>query len=234
MQQYFAKNKNLELEDSDYHHIKNVMRMKKDDIIKVVFDNVIYTCKLTSISNKSAFEIINKEEKDKKDYSVDVAFSLIKEQKLNYLLQKTAELGAGMLIPINTKRSVVKIDKKKETSKIDRWQKICKEASEQSFRSNMPKINSILNLEDLIYMDYDLKLLCSLNKNTKNIKKVIQKNNKCVKILLVVGPEGGFDPKEEEYLLNNGFVSVSLGNTVLRAETAPVVALSMINYEFMR
>lgn len=234
MQQYFAKNKNLELEDSDYHHIKNVMRMKKDDIIKVVFDNVVYTCKLTSITNKSSFEIINKEEKDKKDYSVDVAFSLIKEQKLNYLLQKTTELGAGMLIPINTKRSVVKIDKKKESSKIDRWQKICKEASEQSFRSNMPKINSILNLQDLIYMDYDLKLLCSLNKNTKNIKKVIQKNNKCVKILLVVGPEGGFDPKEEEYLLNNGFVSVSLGNTVLRAETAPVVALSMINYEFMR
>lgn len=234
MQQYFAKNKNLELEDSDYHHIKNVMRMKKDDIIKVVFDNVVYTCKLTSITNKSSFKIINKEEKDKKDYSVDVAFSLIKEQKLNYLLQKTTELGAGILIPINTKRSVVKIDKKKESSKIDRWQKICKEASEQSFRSNMPKINSILNLEDLIYMDYDLKLLCSLNKNTKNIKKVIQKNNKCVKILLVVGPEGGFDPKEEEYLLNNGFVSVSLGNTVLRAETAPVVALSMINYEFMR
>lgn len=234
MQQYFAKNKNLELEDSDYHHIKNVMRMKKDDIIKVVFDNVVYTCKLTSITNKSSFEIINKEEKDKKGYSVDVAFSLIKEQKLNYLLQKTTELGAGMLIPINTKRSVVKIDKKKESSKIDRWQKICKEASEQSFRSNMPKINEVLNLQDLIYMDYDLKLLCSLNKNTKNIKKVIQKNNKCVKILLVVGPEGGFDPKEEEYLLNNGFVSVSLGNTVLRAETAPVVALSMINYEFMR
>ena len=228
MQQYFAKNKNLELEDSDYHHIKNVMRMKKDDIIKVVFDNVVYTCKLTSITNKSSFEIINKEEKDKKDYSVDVAFSLIKEQKLNYLLQKTTELGAHILIPINTKRSVVKIDKKKESSKIDRWQKICKEASEQSFRSNMPKINEVLNLQDLIYMDYDLKLLCSLNKNTKNIKKVIQKNNKCVKILLVVGPEGGFDPKD------NGFVSVSLGNTVLRAETAPVVALSMINYEFMR
>ena len=234
MQQYFAKNKNLELEDSDYHHIKNVMRMKKDDIIKVVFDNVVYTCKLTSITNKSSFEIINKEEKDKKGYSVDVAFSLIKEQKLNYLLQKTTELGAHILIPINTKRSVVKIDKKKESSKIDRWQKICKEASEQSFRSNMPKINSILNLEDLINEDYDLKLLCSLNENTENIKKVIQKNNKCVKILLVVGPEGGFDPKEEEYLLNNGFVSVSLGNTVLRAETAPVVALSMINYEFMR
>lgn len=234
MQQYFAKNKNLELEDGDYHHIKNVMRMKKDDIIKVVFDDVVYICKLTNISNKSSFEIIDKEEKNKKNYMVDVAFSLIKEQKLNYLLQKTTEVGVDNLIPINTKRSVVKIDKKKEPSKIDRWQKICKEASEQSFRANVPTINSVCELSDLIKQEYDLKLLCSLNKNTKNIKKVLPKDNKCVKILLVVGPEGGFDPKEEEYLLENGFVSISLGNNVLRAETAPVVALSMIKYEFMR
>lgn len=234
MQQYFAKNKNLELENSDYHHIKNVMRMKRGDLIKVVFDDVVYTCKLTEVTDKSSFEIIEKEEKNKNDYEIDVAFSLIKEQKLNYLLQKTTELGASKLIPINTKRSVVKIEKKKELSKIDRWQKICKEASEQSFRSNVPTINGILTLKDLVSEDYDLKLLCSLNKNTKNIKKVLQKNNKCVKILLVVGPEGGFDPKEEEYLLKNNFVSVSLGCNVLRAETAPVAALSMIKYEFMR
>lgn len=234
MQQYFAKNKNLELENSDYHHIKNVMRMKRGDLIKVVFDDVVYTCKLTEVTDKSSFEIIEKEEKNKNDYEIDVAFSLIKEQKLNYLLQKTTELGASKLIPINTKRSVVKIDKKKESSKIDRWQKICKEASEQSFRSNVPTINGILTLKDLVSEDYDLKLLCSLNKNTKNIKKVLQKNNKCVKILLVVGPEGGFDPKEEEYLLKKNFVSVSLGCNVLRTETAPVAALSMIKYEFMR
>ena len=66
------------------------------------------------------------------------------------------------------------------------------------------------------------------------LNEILEKNNKCVKILLVVGPEGGFDPLEEEYLLENGFKSVSLGENVLRAETAPVVALSMINYEFMR
>ena len=58
MQQYFAKNKNLELEDGDYHHIKNVMRMKKGDMIKVVYDNMVYECKLTMISDKSSFEIV--------------------------------------------------------------------------------------------------------------------------------------------------------------------------------
>lgn len=234
MQQYFAKNKNLELEESDYHHIKNVMRMKVGDVIKVVYDSVIYDCELTNISDKSTFKVISENKNMNDDVKISVAFSLIKEQKLDYLLQKTTELGVNELIAINTKRSVVKIDDKKEAAKILRWSKICKEASEQSFRSFVPKVNGILSLKDLIKEDYDLKLLCSLNKNTKNIKKVLQKNDKCVKILLVVGPEGGFDPKEEEYLLENGFTSISLGNNVLRAETAPVVALSMIKYEFMR
>ena len=63
---------------------------------------------------------------------------------------------------------------------------------------------------------------------------MLQKNNKCVKILLVVGPEGGFDVDEEKFLIQNGFISISLGDLVLRAETAPVVALSMIDYEFGR
>ncbi len=234
MQQYFAKNKNLELEDSDYHHIKNVMRMKKGDVINVVYDGVSYECMLTNVSNKSSFEVISKNKKEEDNLIIDVAFSLIKEQKLNYLLQKTTELGVNKLIPLNTKRSVVKIDNKKENSKIQRWNKICKEASEQAFRNNVSEVMAISNLKDLVNLEYDLKLLCSLNKNTKNIKKVLQKNNKCVKILLVVGPEGGFDPKEEEYLLENNFVSVSLGSNVLRAETAPVAAISMIKYEFMR
>ena len=234
MQQYFAKNKSLELEESDYHHIKNVMRMKKGDIIKVAFDNIIYTCEIVNLKDDVTFSVIEKNTKEEKSYRVDVAFSLIKEQKMDYLLQKCTEVGADTLIPIETKRCVVKIDNKKASSKKERWNKILKEASEQSFRANIPKINDILTLKELAKKDYELKLLCSLNKNTKNIKKVLQKNNKCDRILLVVGPEGGFETSEEEFLTQNGFISVTLGDTVLRAETAPVVALSMINYEFGR
>jgi 16S rRNA (uracil1498-N3)-methyltransferase len=234
MQQYFAKNKNLELEQSDYHHIKNVMRMKKDDYIKVVFDGVIYTCKITNLKDDVTFDIIEKETKNTNDFKVDVAFSLIKEQKMDYLLQKSTEVGVNKLIPIETKRCVVKIEGKKVNSKKERWNKIIKEASEQSFRCNVPEIYDILTLKELVKKEYDLKLLCSLNKNTKNIKKVLQKNNKCDRILLVVGPEGGFETLEEEFLTQNGFISITLGDTVLRAETAPVVALSIINYELGR
>ena len=148
MQQYFAKNKNLDLEDGDYHHIKNVMKMKCGDLIKVVYDKVIYTCKLNNISNKSTFDVIKKEEKPDKNLSVSVAFSLIKEQKMDFLLQKATELGVDEIIPIISERTVVKIDKK-NTNKISRWIKICKEASEQSHRMNIPKIHEIINLKGL-------------------------------------------------------------------------------------
>ena len=234
MQQYFAKDKSLTLEDGDYHHIKNVMKMKPGDLIKVVYDDITYTCKLTKVSDNSLFEVVSEEKKSDKSYHVSVAFSVIKEQKLDYLLQKCTECGVDELIAIETKRSVVKISGDKMKTKKERWKRICKEAAEQSFRSNVPNVSDVLSLSSLSKKEYDLKLLCSLNKNTKNIKKVLQKNNKCDKILIVIGPEGGFDPKEEVFLTENGFLSVSLGDGVLRAETASVVALSMINYEFMR
>lgn len=234
MQQYFAKNKNLELLDDDIYHIRKVMRMKKGDLIKVVYDNVVYTCKLLDLKNNVIFDVINSEVKVDKGYSITVAFSLIKEQRLDYLLQKCTEIGVDSFIPLNTKNSIVKIDVNKEVSKLSRWSKILKEASEQSNRYNIPKINEISFLKKLVNEDFDLKLLCSLNKNTKSIKKVLQNNPNCARILLVTGPEGGFDFEEEEFLIENGFISITLGDNVLRAETAPLVAASMINYELMR
>ena len=233
MQQYFAINKNLELLESDYHHIKNVMRMKVNDKIKVVYDNVTYLCELSNIDDIK-FNIIKEEKNISNKVKISIAFGLIKEQKLDYLFQKGREVGISEFIPVNMIRSVVKIDSNKENKKIDRWNKILKEASEQSFRSDIPNLTNIKSMKDLINLDFDLKLICSLNENTENIKKVLQKNNKYDKILLVVGPEGGFDLKEENLLIQNGFKSISLGDTVLRAETAPIVASSMINYELMR
>ena len=113
MQQYFAKNKDLELKESDYHHIKNVMRMKKGDEVKIVYDKITYNCIINDVSNKVSFNIISKETKEDDKVLITVSFSLIKEQKLDFLLQKSTELGAYKFIPINTKRSVVKIDSKK-------------------------------------------------------------------------------------------------------------------------
>ena len=133
-----------------------------------------------------------------------------------------------------SKRSIIKFDFKKEDSKIDRWNKILKEASEQCFRVDVPNISNVLTLNELSKCKADLKILLTLNEKTKNIKKVIEQNKKCDKIIIVVGPEGGFEKSEENLLMDNGFISTSLGKNVLRAETAPVAVVSMIKYEFMR
>ena len=231
MQRYFAINKNLELEESDYHHIKTVMRMKPGDIIEVVYDGKVNKC---TLNKDYSYNVISSETKESKNKKIIVAFALLKEQKLDYLFQKSTEVGASEFIPLISKRSLIKFDSNKLNVKLARWNKIVKEASEQSFRIEKPFINAIMDIKDLVKYDADLKILFTLTKNTKSIKKILQKNNNCDKILIVTGPEGGFDPTEEEYLIKNGFIPASLGDNVLRAETAPVVAIGMINYEFMR
>ena len=141
---------------------------------------------------------------------------------------KPAENDTGI-----TERTVVKIDKK-NTNKISRWIKICKEASEQSHRMNIPKIHEIINLKGLSDVKANAKIVCNTNEMSKNIKKVLQDNKKSDTMIIVVGPEGGFSEKELTFLTENDFISVSLGNNVLRAETVPLYILSVINYEFLR
>lgn len=232
MQRYFAIDKDLNLRQTDYHHIKNVMRMKDEDIIEVVYNSTVYKCKV--YPNKKRIEVVEEEKMIDNLPNVTICFPVLKEQKIDYILQKATEVGAKNFILFDSKRSVVKIDKPSSLKKITRWETICKEASEQSFRITIPSILGIFNIKEISKLDYDLKILCTLNEKTKNIKKILQNKTNYDTILIVTGPEGGFDKTEEEILINNGFISASLGNTVLRAETAPVVALSMINYENMR
>ena len=109
-----------------------------------------------------------------------------------------------------------------------------KEASEQSKRVDIPKVANITSLKDLINVDAKYKFLCSVNENSKSIKSVLSNANISDTILFVIGPEGGFDKSEEEYLIDNGFVSITFGKNVLRTETSSSFILSVINYEFMR
>ena len=152
---------------------------------------------------------------------------------MDFLLQKATELGADEIIPIISERTVVKIDKK-NTNKISRWIKICKEASEQSHRMNIPKIHEIINLKGLSDVKANAKIVCNTNEMSKNIKKVLQDVKKSDTMIIVVGPEGGFSDNEINYLLENGFISTTLGENILRAETVPLYILSVINYEFLR
>lgn len=238
MQRYFSdkiEEKSIILSKDDSYHIKKVMRMKLSDEIEVVSNKVCYIAKLIDLSQDQVkAEIVSKLENSFYDgIQVTLVQSLVKEQKMDFIIQKATELGVFEIIPYKASRSVIKITEK-ETKKLDRWQKIAKEASEQSKRLEISAINKIITLNELVNLDnYDVKILCTARENTKNIKNVLSNIKTSDKMLVVVGPEGGFTEIEEEKMIENGFISVSLGNTVLRTETVALFLMSIIRYHDM-
>lgn len=226
MQRYFAKEKKdnlLILNEYDLYHIKTVMRMRPNDIIEVVYNQQLNICELTNNYDALIKETKEKNQ-NKKIYSI-LCVPVLQEQKMSFVLQKATELGVDEIIPIFTKRSVVKTDGKEE-KKIERWNKICKEASEQSKRVTIPIIRNITKIEDL-KLD-GLKIICSTVEKSKKLKQVLRKDTK---IIFAIGPEGGFTTEEEEMFLKNNFIPVTLGQNIMRVETVPIFLLSILNYE---
>lgn len=233
MQRYFVKEKqdnNFILFDSDVHHIKNVMRNKINDKIELVYEEKVYLCNIKNLEPLS-LEVIEEYLEDREvPVNLTIAISLVQEQKFDLILQKLTELGVSTIIPLKTERSIVKLDEKKLEKKYQRWNNICKEASEQSHRTKIPKVEKLVNLKELSSMPYELKLICSLNSLTKPVDTYLK--NDINNILFTIGPEGGFSKKEEEFLMENSFKPVSLGKRVMRVETAAIYVASIINYVY--
>lgn len=236
MQRYFSNKKvqnKFILNDNDYYHITRVMRMKTGDNVEIVYENEVYLCHL-EITDKNVDIIKIKKQNTTISNKLDISLyvPLVKEQKMDLILQKATELGVNNIIPIITARSVVKIDNSKEDKKIERWQRICKEASEQSKRLDIPKVCNIINIKD-IDKSACLNIVCSTTEHNNNIKMFLQNSRKYDKINVVIGPEGGLTQDEEENLVKKGFNRVSLGGRIMRVETVPIFILSILNYEYM-
>ena len=232
MQRYFSHQKKgafFILRDSDMHHIKNVMRMQKDDLIEVIYDTDLYIC---SIGDNYDIRISKKVLKqDKFSPNISIVIPLLKEQKLDLILQKSTELGVDTIYITKMERTIVKIEDK-INNKLKRWNNICKEAAEQSKRNNIPNVIYLNSFKEITNIE-GTKIICSTQENVKNIKSFLHSVNKYDKLVVVIGPEGGLSLKEEDFLVNNGFIQISLGNQILRVETVPISILSIINYEFM-
>lgn len=232
MQRYFAKDykDKLILENSDIHHIKNVMRMKVNDKIEVVYNNKLYLCE---IDNMDPFSILINNiisEENKLNLDVTIAIGLVKEQKMDLILQKLTELGVNRIIPLEMERSIVRLDDIRFKKKKVRWESICKEASEQSKRTSVPEITDIMTIKDLVKIDADIKLVASTKEKNKMLNYYLQNNEKCAKIIMVIGPEGGISDKEETLLNDNNFNSASFGSLIFRVETAAIYVASILNY----
>ena len=236
MQRYFAKGKmdnHFILGDDDLYHIKTVMRMKDNDLIEVVYENRLFHCCIENVKSNIKI-IIKKEIKNIKNNvpKVTLIIPLLKENKMDLILQKATEMGVYKFIVLPFNRCVIKALEKKKNNRIDRWKRIVKEASEQSKRVNIPEIEFKDKLTDLKKLD-DICLTCSTKEKQKNLKRVLTKNKNCDRINLVIGPEGGLTNEEEDYLDSIGFQRISLGNQILRVETVPLFLMSIIDYEYM-
>ncbi|MBS4215600.1 MULTISPECIES: 16S rRNA (uracil(1498)-N(3))-methyltransferase [Neobacillus] len=245
MQRYFVKNRASEdrffIDEEDRHHIVKVMRMELgDQIICVDPDGKQAICRLAEITDERvAADVVQwKEEVSELPISVTIASGLPKGDKLEWIIQKGTELGAHQFIPFTAVRSVVKWDEKKAAKKIDRWQKIAKEAAEQSHRAMLPEVERAMSFKELLAKsnEFDYKLAAyeeeSRNGETSVFSAVLKQLKPGESLLLVFGPEGGLSDEEVQQLKLNGFDLCGLGPRILRTETAPLYSLAAISYHF--
>lgn len=234
MQEYFAlekKDKEFILSNQDYFHIEKVLRMKQGSHIIVIYNNEKYDC-IVSFSNGIKINIVSKlNVNNELTTKINLIYGIPKKDKFELVIQKSCELGVNTIIPFIAKRSIPILDEKNTIKKLERWNMIAKEACEQSKRNMKVEVVSPIKIDDINNYKSELNLIAYedlSSEGSSHLYSLLKDNPKSITI--IVGPEGGFDTKEVEYLNNNGFISVSLGKRILRSETAPLYLLSVIGF----
>jgi len=218
------------LDLSDINHVKNVFRKNIGDKLRAVDGKNEYFCKIEEIDEKHIkLKIIEKkEDKFSLNIKIDAGISILKGDKMDLTIQKLTELGINKIIPILANRCVVKLDKKK-----DRWDNISKEALKQCQGVNPTIIDDIKKMNELEFEKYDLIIVPYESEKNIYIKEILKNKDKEIKnILYIIGPEGGFENEEIELLKKREAKIISLGNRILRAETAAIVTGGVIINEF--
>ena len=174
------------------------------------------------------------DENNELDVEVTLVYALPKGDKFELVLQKATELGVSRIVPLITRRCVVKIDKAKFSKKLTRYEKILKEATQQSRRNKVPELVNIIKLDELKeYLgDYNLVAYEEKAKNDTDfaLKECLKQLNPGDKITIIVGSEGGFDYEEISMMESMNINACSLGKRILRSETAPLYLLSVIGF----
>lgn len=218
------KNKNL------IHKIRNVLRLGKEDSL-YVFDGrgKEYLYGIEAIAKKSI--LIKRESLSESSLvgnrRIILGFPLVKEDKIDFILQKATELGVDGFIPFVCERTLkIKVTDKK----IERWKRIITEALRQSERLWMPSVSRVLDFKDIISSNYKVKLAASIKGENLNIAL----NGQEEEILILVGPEGGFSDSEHSQFKENNFKFLKLSSNVLRVETASIFSVGLINYSLTK
>ena len=227
----------IELPKDVTHHVLHVFRHNMEKPITVTgSDNRCGIYQITDeVDGIAQAKLIEYVATDVSSYRTILVQSLLKGEKLEWVLQKATELNVDTIYLVSTANCVAKYDDKKLQSKVSRWEKIMLEAAQQCGRNQLPTLVVGETLSQVLTIEADaLKLVAYENEDGHTIKSALQSvhtNQTITDILICVGPEGGYQEKEINAIIESGGKSVSLGNTILRAETAAIGSLAMIQYE---
>lgn len=238
MNRFFVKEKDVNgkrlwIRGREARHALKVLRLKPGDPIEAIdgYGSTYHGTMAEVESDSFRVEVSSKTEKKKKRKYLSLAVSLLKGDRMDWVLQKLTELGVDEIIPFMSERTVVRISKEQAVHRLARWQRIIQSACKQSSRSEWPKLNHPVFFLDLLNQidSYDLFLLPCLSENTLPLPMILEKNP-FNRILVAVGPEGDFTLKERDLAQLKGAHLVSLGDLTLRSETAALFVSSIIKF----
>ncbi len=221
----------------DVNHIRNVLRMKQGEQIGVR-DGISrnYICELETMEPDQIRARILSEEADSSELPAKLYLfqGLPKSDKMELIIQKAVELGAYQIIPVATRRAVVKLDKKKEESRVKRWNAIAESAAKQSGRMMIPEVTGVMSLKEAFHYasGFDRNLIpYELAEGMEETRRVLAQIRPGMQVGIFIGPEGGFDVEEVEQAVAEGIHPITLGRRILRTETAGMTMLSILMFQ---
>ena len=241
MYQFFVEDEQIAndlviIEGSDVNHIRNVLRMKCGEKVRIsstsgrnffgtidrIAENVVEVC----ITEETALDT-------ELPCRICLFQGLPKSDKMEMIIQKAVELGVYEVIPVSTARAVVKLDAKKEASKQKRWQTIAESAAKQSKRMVIPQIHSVMKFSEAVNYagELDIRFIpYELAEDMAHTKKLFEQIEPGQSIGIFIGPEGGFTPEEIELAMAHQVQPITLGKRILRTETAGMTVLSILMF----
>lgn len=230
-----VENDLLKIGGNEARHIRRVLRLKTGDEI-IVFDGLGKEYKGGIVEEGSSSVVIKVQNiftpEKESPLEVTLAQSLLKGEKMDTLIQKATELGVKEILPFISSRSVPLLGKLAELKRHRRWGRIAIEASKQCGRGVIPKIEPLRDYSEMLQTaSLESLRLILWEKEGVQLKKVLERSIEKTKIFFIIGPEGGFSQEEVEEARKTGFTPVSLGQRILRAETASLCFLSILQYD---
>ncbi len=227
----------IHITGQDVNHIMNVLRLKEGEPLVISNgEGLEYQCEIEALTNEVIQCKIQSVDNSMSELPIQVTLyqGAPKQDKMEQVTQKCVELGAYEIVSVQMRRSIVKYDEQKAVKKVRRWNAIAQSAAKQSKRGVIPSVRGVLNWREMLteLKDYDKVIIPYENtRGMLGTREVFKHLHDAKKIAVLIGPEGGFDPEEIKELLAIDGELVSLGNRILRTETAGMVFMAMLMYE---